>query len=212
MKLKETFRLQTTLSQLHKDAISALDPSYFASTKKTHLLKSVGLGEDVTDEPESACDKPFSYTFDEMVDFCLSVEKAKRELTVTIQKSKMAIYEETKLDIDGAKAQNALAQELIRSLQELKQNKTTETKGTDTLHTKDNEGKPAALVHRTLVVTEYDYNRNSLNAVLQRLRTETNEASLAIDEMMATREVTFNCLYLPDDTFEDAFERFKAQR
>lgn len=204
MRLKEAFTLQNKIQTLYKAVIDMLVSETFVDTKIVHIYSKANIGNDVTEtlpKPVSrlAGDKP--YDFDRLVDFAQNVLQDKQNLTIAIDKAKA----KSKINMDAIKQNNVVKQDLIRSLEHLNGLKSHEFDDKGQCYGKDNEGKPAVFYYPTKTYKTYNINKDHLKAVLKRLKTEFDETSLKLDELLLSIDVDFVPMYDYDSSLEQIY-------
>ena len=202
MRLKEAFTLQNKIQSLYQQTVSMLRAETFAKKQVIRLYSKANIGEDVTEDLPVSTDylagDDKRYDFDKLVDIALGILEDKQNLTLAIERAKIA----SDINFDALKQGNVVKQFLINNLKHLDGLKSFQVEGDDQVFGRDNEGKPAVYRYPTRTVTSYDIDKTHLKSILKRLKNDFNEASLTLDELALTIDVDFTPRYDYDSSLE----------
>lgn len=204
MKLKEAFRAQNCLTARINDVCALLNESTFEKKTKFNMLSKAGLGEDTTEEIISVLvnDKP--YDFDRLADLAIALIQEKEKLVAAIEASKSTMDK----NFDCLKQSNVIKQQLIYKLEVLNRAKGCEALSHGEFYSKDNEGKQTIFQYPVKTVKEFDFDKNHSKAILKKLKSQCEENSLQLDQLMVSVDVEYSPRFDYDSTIEDIYLDF----
>ena len=204
MRLKEAFTLQNKIQSLYQQTIRMLCTDTFARTKVVRMYSKANIGDDVTEEVPISTSYAVGdgrYEFDRLVDIAQRILEDRRNLTLAIEKAKA----DCPVSFDALKQDNVVKQFLINCLSDMENVKSFQRDGDDQVFGKDNDGKPAVFRYPTRTVTTYDIDKSHLKSILKRLKSESSETSLKLDELALSVNVDFVPSYDYDSSLEEIY-------
>ncbi len=209
MKLKLAFTKQNQLATLHFNALTQLRSNYFAEKTLIHLYDKVGIEKDNFIEIVPYEAKEFDYDLIKMIDFLKYIQECRYELALAIDKAKS----EHSFKLDAEKSGNIIRSELINQLQVfINSAKNTKRNYNSEIYQKNVEGNQTRYLYNIEESIDYSQiNKKEVKSIIKDLKAKNEEISLAIDEMIITTEVNYSDIFDPNDSVEDAYEKYVMQ-
>lgn len=199
MVLKEAYTYQNYLSNLIAEAMICLNKrSFVTETKQIHHREKVNpKAKDETIIVNESVD--VEYTPMDLINLMDSLIDEKEKLCKAIAVAKST----TDIDIDVAISMNKIKQAYIDHLTLLASMKpqTIQKNGEDY---KFNEaGDQVRYFYPMEEIVSINYDRNVVKGIIKKLKKETDEVSLKLDQIQLNTKVDFEPKYSLDDSLED---------
>ena len=200
MNLKESYRYANFLERLLNAAENHLYKDDFVTTTKEDHLRSKA-NKDAEDELGVVVAKQIDVNFtpNQVVDFIVKVIDEKEKLFTAIADAKAA----TEINIDNAVSINKRKQRIISVFQTLADRKPKEIQTTGRDYKFDINGEQKPYNYNINRIISIDYDRNSIKNLIKKYRKECDEISAKLDEIEINTQVSHNCLFDINDSFED---------
>mgnify|MGYP006983234014 CR=1 FL=1 len=200
MNLKESYRYANFLENLLSTAQSYLIRDDFVTTTKEDHLRSKA-NKDAEDELGVIVDKQtdVDFTPNQVIDFIVKVISEKEKLFAAIANAKST----TEINIDNAISINKKKQNIISVFQMLANRKSRETQTTGRDYKFDINGEQKPYSYNIKRVTSIDYDRDSVKNLIKKYRKECDAVSTKLDEIEINTQVSHDCLFDINDSFED---------
>lgn len=200
MNLKESYRYANFLENLLSTAQSYLMRDDFVTTTKEDHLRSKA-NKDAEDELGVIVDKQtdVDFTPNQVIDFIVKVISEKEKLFAAIANAKST----TEINIDNAISINKKKQNIISVFQMLANRKSRETQTTGRDYKFDINGEQKPYSYNIKRVTSIDYDRDSVKNLIKKYRKECDAVSTKLDEIEINTQVSHDCLFDINDSFED---------
>ena len=200
MNLKESYRYANFLERLLNAAENHLYKDDFVTTTKEDHLRSKA-NKDAEDELGVVVAKQIDVNFtpNQVVDFIVKVIDEKEKLFTAIADAKAA----TEINIDNAVSINKRKQCIISVFQTLADRKPKEIQTTGRDYKFDINGEQKPYNYNINRIISIDYDRNSIKNLIKKYRKECDEISAKLDEIEINTQVSHNCLFDINDSFED---------
>ena len=200
MNLKESYRYANFLERLLNAAENHLYKDDFVTTTKEDHLRSKA-NKDAEDELGVVVAKQIDVNFtpNQVVDFIVKVIDEKEKLFTAIADAKAA----TEINIDNAVSINKRKQCIISVFQTLADRKPKEIQTTGRDYKFDINGEQKPYNYNINKIISIDYDRNSIKNLIKKYRKECDEISAKLDEIEINTQVSHNCLFDINDSFED---------
>lgn len=200
MNLKEFYRYANFLENLLSTAQSYLMRDDFVTTTKEDHLRSKA-NKDAEDELDVIVDKQtdVDFTPNQVIDFIVKVISEKEKLFAAIANAKST----TEINIDNAISINKKKQNIISVFQMLANRKSRETQTTGRDYKFDINGEQKPYSYNIKRVTSIDYDRDSVKNLIKKYRKECDAVSTKLDEIEINIQVSHDCLFDINDSFED---------
>ena len=207
MNLKESFRYQSFLEAMMRNASSSLmQREHCLKTTKTHKRHQANPEvEDVIEVVE--CESSY-YQNDDVISFMEWLVCEREKLTTAIGEAKASVG----FDIDAAVETNKFRQTLsnsIRGMVGYKPSKRTET-GRD--YKFNVEGNQTTYVYEVEVITAESYDKDRAKKVMRDVISQADRVSAEIDAAMINTVVNYTPRFDVNETFEDVMAEFVAER
>lgn len=200
MNLKESYRYANFLENLLSTAQNYLMRDDFVTTTKEDHLRSKA-NKDAEDELGVIVDKQtdVDFTPNQVIDFIVKVISEKEKLFAAIANAKST----TEINIDNAISINKKKQSIISVFQMLANRKSRETQTTGRDYKFDINGEQKPYSYNIKRVTSIDYDRDSVKNLIKKYRKECDTVSTKLDEIEINTQVSHDCLFDINDSFED---------
>ena len=139
------------------------------------------------------------FTPNQVVDFIVKVIDEKEKLFIAIADAKAT----TEINIDNAVSLNKRKQRIISVFQTLADRKPKEIQTTGRDYKFDINGEQKPYNYNINKIISIDYDRNSIKNLIKKYRKECDEISAKLDEIEIDTQVSHNCLFDINDSFED---------
>lgn len=200
MNLKESYRYANFLERLLNAAENYLYKDDFVTTTKEDHLRSKA-NKDAEDELGVVVAKQIDVDFtpNQVVDFIVKVIDEKEKVFTAIADAKAA----TEINIDNAVSINKRKQRIISVFQTLADRKPKEIQTTGRDYKFDINGEQKPYNYNINRIISIDYDRNSIKNLIKKYCKECDEISAKLDEIEINTQVSHNCLFDINDSFED---------
>lgn len=207
MNLKESFRYQSFLEAMMRNASSSLmQREHCLTTTKTHKRHQVNPdAEDTVEVVE--CESSY-YPNDNVISFMEWLVNEREKLTTAIGEAKASVG----FDIDAAIETNKFRQTLsnsVRGMLNYKPSKRTDT-GRD--YKFNVEGNQTTYVYEVEVVTAESYDKDRAKKVMRDVISQADRVSAEIDAAMINTVVNYTPRFDVNETFEDVMAEFVAEQ
>jgi hypothetical protein len=199
MNLKESYRYSNYLEGLLNTAYMYINNrDFITTTKQTHLCSKAN--PDASDEIIDV-QKPYDVEFTptNVVDFVVKILGEKERLAEAVAKAKAT----TEINIDNAISMNKKKQSFVRTLNNMADAKSSETKGTARGYKFDINGEQKPYTYDTVTVKTIDYNRNNVKALAKKFTKDCDEVSAKLDAIEINTQLDFEPAFDITDKFED---------
>lgn len=200
MNLKESYRYANFLEGLLNVAENYLYKDDFVTTTKEDRLRSK-VNKEAEDELGVVIVKQIDVDFtpNQVIDFIVKVIDEKEKLFTAIADAKAT----TEINIDNAVSLNKRKQRIISVFQTLANRKPKEIQTTGRDYKFDINGEQKPYNYNINRIISIDYDRNSIKNLIKKYRKECDEISAKLDEIEINTQVSHNCLFDVNDSFED---------
>lgn len=200
MNLKESYRYANFLEGLLNVAENYLYKDDFVTTTKEDRLRSK-VNKEAEDELGVVIAKQIDVDFtpNQVIDFIVKVIDEKEKLFTAIADAKAT----TEINIDNAVSLNKRKQRIISVFQTLANRKPKEIQTTGRDYKFDINGEQKPYNYNINRIISIDYDRNSIKNLIKKYRKECDEISAKLDEIEINTQVSHNCLFDVNDSFED---------
>ncbi len=209
MNLKDGFRYQNFLQNNINVLCSYLvNESNVTTTKENHNISSVI--KDKTDKivERKKEDKFADATVMDVIDFLVSLQQEKEELTVAIDNAKA----KNEVRIDSVVSINKDLQEIIYTLNRMINIVPKEYESFETEYTFNAEGNQVEVKYPVEIVSTIDFDRNAVKAISKRFKKYIDETSSARDITLLSCSLEFEPRYDINDSLEDMVKDFLSKK
>ncbi|MCD8376451.1 MAG: hypothetical protein LUD69_05860 [Oscillospiraceae bacterium] len=206
MNLKESFRYQTFLGNLMRNASSSImAKDHCLTTEKEHLRSQ--SDPDALDITETVVSEEHFYPNDTVIAFLewLVAERSRLSEAIGRAKSKVGF------DIDAAIETNKFRQNIASSIQEMLRRKPTTKKENGIGYKFNAEGNQVEYHYDVIVSTQPNYNTEVAKSVMRCMITEADKTSSEIDAALVNTEVDYTPVYDVNESFDDVMAMFEVQ-
>lgn len=203
MVLKEAYTYQNYLSNLIGQAMICLNKrSFVTETKQIHHREKVNpKANDETIIVNETDD--VEYTPTDLINLMDSLIDEKDRLCKAIADAKST----TDIDIDTAISMNKVKQAYISCLNSLASMKSRTIQNTGEDYKFNEAGDQVRYFYPMEEIVSINYDRNVVKGIIKKLKKETDEISLKLDQIQLNTEVDFEPKYSMDDSLEDVVSK-----
>lgn len=206
MNLKESFRYQTFLGGLMRDASSSIiTKDHCLITEKEHLRNEAN--PDAENITETIVPEDHFYPNDTVIEFLEWLVAERSKLSEAIGRAKS----EVGFDIDAAIETNKFRQNVASSIREMLRRKPTKKKERGTGYKFNAEGNQIEYHYDVNVSAKPNYDTDNAKCVMRYMITEADKTSSEIDAALINTEVDYTPIYDVNESFDDVMAMFEAQ-
>lgn len=209
MNLKDGFRYQNFLQNNINVLCSYLvNESNVTITKENHHISSVikDKADKIVERKKE--DKFADATVMDVIDFLVSLQQEKEELTIAIDNAKA----KNEVRIDSVVSINKDLQEIIYTLNRMINIVPKEYESFETEYAFNAEGNQVEVKYPVEIVSTIDFDRNAVKTISKRFKKHIDETSSARDITLLSCSLEFEPRYDINDSLEDMVKDFLSKK